>query len=104
MPQVALQCAQPFADTGFAAIDFLALADQADDDAPIGSAVHDRQQERRLGLVEIEMAALAHEVNGRLAVPSALRFIEHHDMFGRDMVGRDILVAEMMDVLDELVG
>ena len=105
MPQVALERAHPFGDAGFAAIDLLAFADQADNDAPIGAAVHDREKECGFGHVEASLAAfLAHEIGGLVAVPGALGFIENHDVFGRDLSCVEILISKAMNVLNEFVG
>ena len=44
---------------------------------------------------------LMHEAAGPGSVPSWLSFVEHHDLLDRRMSGAKIVVAEVMDVLDE---
>src|SRR5262245_3817282 len=64
----------------FTNVNFLATADEADDNAPIGNAPRELDEVFRLGLAA-RIAVLGRHV---LAVPCALRLVEHQNVFWRD--------------------
>src|SRR5690242_15257346 len=68
---------EPGADAGFARVDFLASADEANNEGPIGVAIEARDEELRFGLRESSSALLSsHEVGGLFEIPGSLCLVE----------------------------
>src|SRR6185436_2689262 len=99
----AMKRIKPFADPCLTGIDLLASADEADNDRPIAVSAEARDEELRLGDIEVWATLLApHEVDGLSQIPCALRLIEDRDVLDRWSLHVDeALIAKVMDVLDE---
>src|SRR5690606_7859088 len=94
----------PGGDPSLARVNLLPAADQADDDGPIRMAIHHRNQELRLGLIEVgDALPPPHEVGGLGSVPGALRFVKDHDMIDWGFRSPQAVIAKVMDVLNELL-
>lgn len=88
--------AAPFGEAGFAAVDFLAVTDECDDDGPVEVAIHDTEDELGFGEVALEL------VLGLGGVPCTLGLVEDDDFVGWDLGGLVMVgVEEAMDVLDK---
>ena len=93
---------KPRIDSGFAYMDFLSTADKANNNGPVGVAIHARNQELWLGVREPwAILSSLHKTRGLSQIPSALGFVKDHNMFVRSAGVDQCLVAKVMNVLDE---
>src|SRR4029453_338935 len=100
--KTAIHGIKPSVNASFTRIDFLATPDKADDDSPIFVSVHVRNQKLRLGIRKARLPFFAqHKTRGLLQIPSALRFIEDHDVLNRWTRINQRVIAEVVNVLDE---
>jgi hypothetical protein len=93
---------EPFPNACLARVYLLPSADQADHDGPGFVPVEVRDQEFRLGLVEVrDLLAPTHEVRGLRLRPSPLRFVEDDHMVVGGTRRPDTFISEVVDVLNE---
>ena len=95
------QRAAPFGQAAFAIMDFLATADQADNDRPVGVAGHDIEENGGLGVRQADRAITAF-ADGVGPGPGALCLVNNYNAFRGDMRWmHNIVVAECGQGLDQ---
>ena len=102
MRESRIYCFKPRIDAAFAYMDFLSTPDKANNNGPFGVAIHARNQKLRLRVGEPwPVFSSLHEIRSLSQVPSALRFVKDHNMFGGRAGVDQCLVAKVVNVLDE---